>query len=192
MKNYIKDQIKPELRNEEQLLWTGRPRSGIILRPIDAFLIPFTLMWGSFAIFSEMMLIMMWISGGTPIFVTFLGIPFVLVGLYLIFGRFWFDAWQRTKIFYGVTDKRVIIIYDVINKSIKSLSIDTITDVSMTEKNDGSGKITFGPEQPGYKWSGSANWLSMGQYTTPSFDAIDNVRSVYEIILNARYDIRKM
>ena len=33
---------------------------------------------------------------------------FSLIGLYIIFGRFLFDAYGRTRTYYGVTDERVI------------------------------------------------------------------------------------
>jgi len=47
-------------------------------------------------------------SGGVsfPLF----GLPFVAVGLYMVFGRFIGDARMRARTFYGVTNDRVIII----------------------------------------------------------------------------------
>ena len=40
------DLIRGELGKGEKLLWAGRPRQGVVLRAADAFLIPFSIMWG--------------------------------------------------------------------------------------------------------------------------------------------------
>ena len=157
-------QVKPELGAKEHLLWSGRPRSGLVLRAADAFMIPFSLMWGGFAIFWETMVII----DGAPFFFMLWGVPFVLVGLYLIFGRFWVDARQRYKTYYGVTNERVIIISGLFRRSIKSLNIDTITDVSLTEKSDRSGTITLGPSHPWHSRFGGSNWPGAAQYSAPA------------------------
>jgi hypothetical protein len=63
-------QIKPELNSKERLLWTGRPRAGLILRAEDALCIPFSLMWGGFAVFFWETAV---IIGGAPFLFTLLG-----------------------------------------------------------------------------------------------------------------------
>jgi len=187
MWNDSESEIKPELGREERLIWSGRPRSGIILRAYDAFLIPFSLMWGGFAIFWEASVI----AGGAPFFFMLWGIPFVLVGLYLIFGRFFVDAHQRNRTHYGITNERIIIISGLFRRSVKSLNIETLTDVSMSEKSDGSGTITLGPNHPMYGWFGGSNWPGAGQYCAPSLELIDGARNVYETIREAQREARK-
>ena len=94
--------IRENLRRDERLLWTGQPPQGLRLQATDAFLIPFSIFWGGFAIFWETTVVMQ----GAPLFFAVWGIPFIVIGLYLIFGRFWGEAKQRSRTYYGLTDSR--------------------------------------------------------------------------------------
>ena len=131
------------------------------------------------------------VISGAPFFFMLWGIPFVLVGLYFIFGRFWVDAKQRARTYYGVTNERVIIISERFRRSIKSLNIDTLTDVSLTEKSDGSGTITLGPTNPWPGWFGGSYWPGTGQYSTPTLELNDDARQVYETIRGAQRNARR-
>src|SRR6187549_1709520 len=92
-------ELATELDLGEKLLWSGRPAQDILFRAADVFLIPFSLLWGGFAIFWEVGVIL----SGAPFFFAIWGIPFVLVGVYLIVGRFFLEAYYRRQTFYGVT-----------------------------------------------------------------------------------------
>jgi hypothetical protein len=91
------------LQPGERILWSAEPPNGIVLRPSDAFMIPFSLLWGGFAIFWTFMAA----STDAPFFFTLWGIPFVCVGLYMILGRFLVDAAKREATLYGITEKGV-------------------------------------------------------------------------------------
>src|SRR6266850_5154513 len=122
--------IASELGACERLLWSGRPAQGIVLRPSDAFLIPFSLLWGGFAMFWEYLVVT---TARAPFFFMLWGIPFVCMGLHLIFGRFLLDAKQRSNTFYGVTNQRIIIVSGISSRKIKSLNVRTLSDVSLDE-----------------------------------------------------------
>ncbi|MGQ0635807.1 MAG: PH domain-containing protein [Planctomycetaceae bacterium] len=185
MQNEPADIITAELGARERLIWAGRPRLGLMLRPADAFLIPFSLLWGGFAISFGIMALV----DGAPVFVVLCIIPFVLVGLYVIFGRFVVDAKRRQRTFYGVTNERIIIVSGLFSRSIKSLNLDTLSDLSLTERAGGAGTITFGPIPPWYAWSGPA-WPGMGLAEVPSFELAGEAKHVYDVIRSAQRDSR--
>jgi hypothetical protein len=171
----------PVERGERQL-WAGAPRQGVVLRPSDAFMIPFSLMWGGFAVFWETMAV----RTGGPGFFPLFGLPFVAVGLYVTVGRFLVDARRRGRTSYFVTSNRVVIVGGAFTPETKSLSLATLTDVSMTERPDGSGTITFGAVNPRYAMYAGMSWPGMPQ--VPSFEMIPDVRRVYSIIQSAQQD----
>jgi len=176
--------IRKHLDQDEKLLWSGKPRSGIVFRSSDIFMIPFSLMWGGFAIFWEISVLSMPAEKAGPVAIIFplFGIPFVIVGLYMIFGRFYLDAHQRQKAAYGITNSRIIIISGVFSQSIKSLNLKTLSDITISEKADGSGTISLGPSQMASWFFTGTPWPGMDKFCPPSFDLIDDAKQVYDII----------
>jgi hypothetical protein len=170
----ILNDFSPYLLPGEHLMWSGEPRQGIIFTGTDAFLIPFSLLWGGFAIF--------WESGGVgsnaPFFFELWGIPFVLVGLYMIFGRFFVDAWARAKTAYALTDQRVLIARAAPFGKTLSLSLATLPQVEFTEQSNGRGTIQFGDRGGFYRSRGFSGW-SPALDGTPRFIGIENAREVF-------------
>lgn len=182
--------IERELGKDEKLLWAGQPRQGFTLRTGDAFLIPFSVMWGGFAIFWEVMALTGIPKGEqAPVAIKILfplfGIPFVLVGLYLIFGRFIVDARMRAKTYYGLTNRRVIIVSGLLNRQVQSLDLKGLNEITLSEKNDMSGTIMFGTNPFGIMLMGPT-WPGTRSRLAPSFDLIANVRDVYNLIRDAQ------
>lgn len=177
--------IRAQLEAGEQLIWSGQPRQGLLLRPSDALLIPFSLLWGGFAIFWEVLVIV----SGAPFFFWLFGVPFVLVGLYLIFGRFFTDARARARTFYGVTNDRILITSGKHGKRVQSLSLSTLGDISLDERADGSGTINFGAANAFGRWVSFGAWpgagITSGQ-RPPSFEMIPQAKKVYEMIRGAQ------
>jgi len=174
--------ISEQIEAGERLLWSGQPRRGIFLRAADAFLVPFSIMWGGFAIFWEVSVLR---SDGSAFFALW-GIPFVLLGIYLILGRFWVDAATRARTFYGLTDRRAIIVSGLLSRTVKSLSLQTMTDVTLTERGDASGTIAFGQVPPWAGMYGGMRWPGMGSYGPPSFELIPDAKRIYGLIRQAQ------
>lgn len=174
--------LASHLDSGERLLWSGQPRSGIRLRAQDAFLIPFSLLWCGFAIFWEVSVI----RSGAPFFFILWGGMFVFIGLFFVFGRFILDARSRARTAYGVTAERIIIVSGIFSQQTKTLQLRTLTDVSLTQRSDGSGTITFGPAQYPNQIFSAGSWPGAGRYAPPSFDLIENAKDVYDIVRKAQ------
>jgi len=180
----IPEDIRSQLSAGERVLWSGQPRQGIIVRGADAFMIPFSLMWGGFAVFWEASVI----SSNAPAFFVLWGVPFVLVGIYLIVGRFFAESRQRARTFYAVTNERVLIVSGLFSRKIKSLNLRTLSDLSLSEGKSNEGTVSFGGGSPlASMFGGFSGWPGMEAHLGPRFDVIENAKTVYEIIRKAQH-----
>lgn len=180
----IQQKLSPDLRPGEHLLWAGRPRTGIAFRTADLFLIPFSLLWAGFAVFWEWSA---WKLGGKEPFLIFGGF-FVLVGLYISIGRFFVDALIRGCTFYGLTNERIIILRRRFGRNARSLPLRSLVEINISTKSDGSGTITFGSFGSLGMVSGWGNvrFGIAGQQVLPSFEFIEDAKSVHTRILEAQ------
>ena len=174
----LQSELRKHLDSDESLLWTGKPAQGVKLKGSDAFMIPFSIMWGGFAIFWESTVVFT----DAPFFFKLWGIPFVLVGLYLIVGRFFYDAKRREKTIYGLTENRIIIKSGVFKETIKSLNIKTLSDITLNEKSNKSGTIVLGSENGFTGMLRGTGWPGANGKMAPAIEMIDNVRAVYRKI----------
>lgn len=87
------------------MLWVGQPDPRVRFTGADAFLVPFSVLWGGFAVFWEVMAIT---TARQTLFIIW-GIPFVLLGLYFIFGRFIFKKRRKVATIYALTNSRAIV-----------------------------------------------------------------------------------
>jgi len=183
--------IRQTLDSSERLLWWGQPEQGIRMRGYDFFLIPFSIFWAGFACVWEGVAIFGVAQSTAPLVFRILfplfGLLFVLVGLYLLIGRFFHDAYVRGRTIYAVTNDRAIIISGTFSLETKSLQLKTLADVTLTEKANGSGTIAFG----------TGAWVSSGfagngmvsrtrRASVPSFYYIPNAKEVYNTIRDAQ------
>lgn len=131
---------RPYLLEDEYILWKGRPEKGNIFRQGDLMMVLFALMWLAFSVFWEIIALRSAFGGGGPVFLALWGLPFVAIGLYLLFGRFLQTIYLRDKTFYVITNKKIIV------KSGRKITLREGKDLPpmdvMIHKN-GNGTILF-------------------------------------------------
>lgn len=165
----------------EKILWQGVPGRGIRFRRMDFYLIPFGLFFFGFSLFWE------WLatSGKSPGIFPIFGIPFILVGLYLVIGRFFWDAYSRARSAYTLTNQRAIIQTMVFGSTLKSMTLADLPEVGLEERSDGSGTVILGRDtQIGF----GENRYSK---PTPRFEFIPDAKRVYRLIEEARNNGKK-
>jgi hypothetical protein len=183
--------IQPELLSGENILWAGKPNPGVIFHREDLFLIPFSLLWGGFAIFWEMGVAGMLNFGSHSQqqwgFGMVWGIPFVVAGQYLIWGRFLYVFWKKNHIFYAVTDRRVIAVQNAPSRKVASAYIDTLPTLIKSVRNDGIGTLNFAQTDP--LWSrgrGWGTWDATAFGNVPAFVDVDDADVVHRMIAELR------
>lgn len=172
--------FQEELNAGEKLLWSGRPKQGLMLRPVDTFLIPFALLWAGGAVLA---LTSSAVEGDS-----FAAIPlcfFVIIGFYITIGRFLYDIRQRARTYYGLTSERVLILSGLFSRTVKSVNLRTLQEISLSTKRNGRGTITFGSSPFPYnrQWAGMWGFGYEGQ---AAFEGIENAREVYRLIQQAQ------
>jgi hypothetical protein len=161
--------------SDETVRWTGQPPTGLLWRTTDWVLVPFSLMWGGFALFWESMVI----SAGAPLVMQLWGVPFVCVGAYMIAGRFWWDANVRARTRYAVTDRAAYVVVDGFRGSVRRFAGPALAEVQIERRDDGSGTLRFGPNAPARgQWYGSRTPLA----SPNAFEAIRDVDHAYDAV----------
>jgi len=173
------NKLRTVLLPGERVLWEGRPAGGLILQASDIVAIPFTLLWGGFAVFWN---VSVWNAapGVDDWFFKLWGLPFLAVGLYITVGRFIFDMWMRSQLRYAVTDRRVLIMR-VYSSTVRSLDIRSLPMLELEERTDGSGTIRFDSAPSIWGNRGFESWQPAAS-RTPQFIRIERVRYVYDLI----------
>jgi hypothetical protein len=185
--------FQPDLLKDEKIVWSGQPAPGLRLSSGDLFLIPFSLLWGGFALF--------WEAGVLGIFdghfdfgpAALFGIPFVVVGQYIIWGRFLYKSYRNRHTFYGVTNRRVLILVTTRTRRLQSLFLNQLPTINKTVRADGSGSLTFGVA-PTYAAAYANTGMdffggSAGVVGVPAFYDIPQVDSVYQLIMRQKTDL---
>lgn len=188
--------VQPELTSGERMYWAGMPNPRVIFHSDDWYAIPFSLMWGAFAIFWETSVLGYWGNrssvGAFSLFMVVWGIPFVVIGQHLIWGRFLYDAWLKRRTYYVVTDRRVLIVQE--GWPHRKVSATYLEEIPSIEREGATtGTLWFGPKYPVIAGRGqkTRGWSRFSVGDVPTFADIDDVDSVYRLILELRGRVKK-
>jgi hypothetical protein len=192
----VKQVFQEYLLKDEQILWNGQPEQKVFFTAMDIFLVPFSLLWGGFAIYWELTVTMIGRKGPVFVNIPFLtfGLFFVIIGLYFIFGRFIYKTWAKKKTFYAVTNKRVLSLSYTFGQKFQEAVISRAFNISMGVRKDGIGTLTFGVPQSSFSalFNGQQFYANTGMdiipFGTPqlAFFDIQNVNKVYKIIMDIK------
>ena len=153
-------------------------------------MIPFSLFWGGFTAFWEASVLGYTGFGKpshpAPSFFVLWGIPFLIIGQYLIWGRFFFDGWLKRRTYYGLTNRRVLVVQEGWSRKANSVYVDTVP--AITREGEMTGTIWFGPKLPVMAGRGqpTRNMSRFSVGSIPVFADIDDVGSVYSLAMDLR------
>ena len=185
--------IAPHLLPGERLLWSGRPKQGFAIRASDLLFIPFTSIWLVGIIWGLITLLRQ--EGIPSLRFT---VPFVLFGILFLVSRYWFDAKLRGRTFYGLSERRAIIVTYWPRQEINSVYLKELRELRFTHRSDQTGTLEFftslsgfnrlrgvglGYNRSGLWWPGTRHW----RFLIPSaFEMIANPLEVEQLILQTR------
>jgi len=141
-------EIRPVfLLDGEEILWEGKPTelkgltaSSVSTSFFGIFWLAFSILWTAIAaigIFKATQFSLF--SFVFPL----IGLPFVAIGVYLVFIMPNKHKKKSQSIFYYITDQRVIILTNSRTKAIKELRYENLGKVILTENKNNTGNIMF-------------------------------------------------
>jgi hypothetical protein len=167
-----------ELEPGERVLWSGAPRTGLVVQSSDVVQVAISLV-----ILYAFATRMRNASIGGPVEVIVASVIFVAV-MYFAVGRFLFDAHRRRKSRYALTSERMLVRESVFSDFIKSFPLNTITDTGLHEMRNGFGNIWIRRRYLPVGWQDPRLMPTRGHPI--GFAMIPDASRVYELLEAAR------
>ncbi len=181
-----------DLLRGEKVAWAGMPDRRFRFTGGDIFLVPFSILWGGFALF--------WAAGVLGLFDghpelnpgALFGIPFVLIGQYFIWGRFIYKRYKNRRTFYGLTNQRVLILATLRSRRLQALFLNQLPVINKVVQRGGVGTLEFGfsPSwSAAYANSGMELFAGRSAPLAPAFYDLPDVDSVYQLVMRLKTDL---
>ncbi|ODT82523.1 MAG: hypothetical protein ABS76_07860 [Pelagibacterium sp. SCN 64-44] len=135
------------LPQRERLLWHDHPASGVVIADFLTYRLLFGLVFTAFALFWTFAASWMGQSAGeADVFpfnlFPFFGVPFVLAGLYMMIGVPLWDAYERSRSSYALTNHAAYIATELFGR--RKLTRYPVSDMNALELEDGAlGTVWF-------------------------------------------------
>jgi hypothetical protein len=201
MTESIESLLLHELTPGEQLLWSGQPQQGLLLRRSDGIFIPLSLLlcglamglegwilnflWQVFVLRDESSLAGVIILA--LVVLALLCLPLLLLGVFLMIGRFFFDRLRRQKTYYALTNQRILIISTIFKKRVRTIALQANLNPRLAQHPNGRGSIYLNVDAilwwvlMGPPWW-IPFWVDVEAYQPPFLERITPATQVYEQI----------
>ena len=186
------EKLQSELFPGEKLLWHGRPLQGMHFERSDiggyviGILLLGTVVVLSLLIFEFLPVPDQWKEGASAlepkVACAFWSVALLPIALYCLGGGKWLDARFRSKLFYGVTNERILILREQRRNSqaLTSLRLRDVPHLSLIVNQDGTGSLIFAPRPVSAPNQSAAYGIN--------FRLIPEVRKVYTLIRSIQRD----
>ena len=139
------------LKNDEKVIWTGKPEIRKMFSFYDRFLIPISIILAALLFLYEFMAISnLFYSLEKYDRIVFnylmmfcIGSLFTIFGVYFLIGRFIVKMFIKKNTFYAITDNRIIIIRNGFHNKVKAKDINQLKSMDLSEIKNGVGTISF-------------------------------------------------
>jgi hypothetical protein len=188
--------LRPFLQPGEKILWAGAPNPNAVFTGSDVFQIPFSLFFFGFSLF--------WFIGAwtatrgsdesTANAFPFFGIPFMVIGFYMLIGRFFYKRWRNKRTIYAVTDRNIAVLsQSPFGSTLKTVDVASLQELQQEVKGDGRGSIIFGAGDRGFKWfqNSGMDLFGSSRGAPVAFYDIRDARGVHDLIIRQRDELRQ-
>ncbi|MCT4660870.1 MAG: hypothetical protein N4A40_03340 [Tissierellales bacterium] len=131
--------IENYLYDNEKILWLGKPKIKIF-SVLDILIIPVTIIWLGIIVAWETMAF----SIGAPFIFQLFAVPYILIGLYVLIGRYILKIYLKRNTNYCVTNQRIIILKKLKSFKVESEEISNLSIVNIENKGHNFGNVIFG------------------------------------------------
>lgn len=181
------EEIKDKYLKNETILWQGAPSKPRLFNKSDIFMIPFTIVFGGMFIIYAFISALLMITGESIMF-SFVGITFVILGLYILIFRLFYRRKRISRQVYFVTDKRVF--------SFDTLRDEVIFDIPLdeTELFLGDKSLILGDTNAigDFIYNlGLDVFFRKFSKETPAFRYLDNINEISKIIIENKEKVEE-
>lgn len=186
MYNQYFEEFKDELLEDEKLIWTGKPKSGLRLNFSDFWFIPLCLFAISFMIY----LLLEKEEISTPFFLDYIVVPIIGAFTFMLIRRLIGEMlFMRKNTYYAVTNKRVIIKSGMFSKETSSINYESFDSVTFWENGKGYGYVKVYAKDFSRIMTPNNPVNRMGRFLR--FQYLDNIKILYKLIEEQRVLIAK-